>query len=77
MPKFNNIEHCKEKLIDISLTYAPNTTKLKDNLINVCVSIDENDEQKFNDNTFFKLFSYNEYINDIYKTNKEAHFKNI
>ena len=77
LPKFNNIENCKEKLIDISLTYAPKTTKLKDSLINVCVSIDENDEQKFNDNTFFKLFSYNEYINDIYKTNKEAHFKNI
>ena len=29
------------------------------------------------ENTFFKLYSYNEYINDIFNTSKYYHFENI
>ena len=43
----------------------------------MCYIIDENDDYKFNENTFFKLFVYNEYLTDIYKTNKEYHFRQI
>ena len=31
----------------------------------------------FNDNTFFISFVYNEYVSDVYNTNKERHFKRI
>ena len=43
----------------------------------MCYIIDENDDYKFNENMFFKLFVYNEYLTDIYKTNKEYHFRQI
>lgn len=67
--EFKNIEECKE--------HYKNKAYIHSSLSNLCFTIDENDELKFNNNTFFKLFSYNEYINDIYKTNKEKHFKQI
>jgi len=47
------------------------------NLTNLCTTIDVNDEMIFNENAFFALFVYNAYLTDIYKTNKEAHFKQI
>ena len=43
----------------------------------MCYIVDENDDYKFNENTYFKLFVYNEYLTDIYKTNKEYHFRQI
>ena len=43
----------------------------------MCYNIDVNDDCKFNENTFFKLFGYNEYLTDVYKTNKEYHFRQI
>ena len=46
-------------------------------LIGISLLIDENDDYKFNENMFFKLFVYNEYLTDIYKTNKEYHFRQI
>ena len=39
--------------------------------------MDEEDEFKFLENNFFKLYSYNEYINDIFNTSKYYHFENI
>jgi hypothetical protein len=48
-----------------------------ENLTNICLSIDENNNTKFNENTFFNLFIYNSYLTDVYKTNKEYHFKEI
>ena len=47
------------------------------NLVNLCLIIDKNDNLSFNETSFFKLFIYNEYLTDIYKTNKEYHFKQI
>ena len=43
----------------------------------MCLIIDKNDNLSFNETSFFKLFIYNEYLIDIYKTNKEYHFKQI
>ena len=43
----------------------------------MCYIIDENDDYQFNENTFFKLFVYNKYLTDIYKTNREYHFRQI
>ena len=69
MPKYVNIEHCEEEYKAIANTHSK--------LCNICCTIDVNDDIKFNDNTFFKLFVYNEYISDIFNTNKEQHFKKI
>ena len=69
-PKFNT-------LLDTHNYYKNiiNATNL--NLLNICVSIDENDEEKINENTFFNLFCYNEFVKDTYKTNKLKHFEDI
>ena len=39
--------------------------------------LNEDNEQIINENTFFKLFVYNEYLIDIYKSNKARHFQEI
>jgi hypothetical protein len=39
------------------------------------MSINENDEIQFVNNTFFKLFCYNEYKNDTLNTNIVAHYE--
>ena len=46
-------------------------------LKNVCLSLDDEDEFRFLENTFFKLYSYNEYVEDIFNTGKYYHFENI
>ena len=46
-------------------------------LTNVCLTLDEEGELKILENTFLKLYSYNEYINDIFNTSKYYHFENI
>jgi len=70
IPKFNT-------LLDTHVYYKNiiNATDL--NLLNICVSIDDNDEEKINENTFFNLFCYDEYVKDTYKTNKLKHFEDI
>ena len=46
--------------------------------VNVCcVNTDENDNNKICKNTFYKLFAYNEFVIDTYKTNTKMHFLNI
>ena len=55
---------------------------LKENLShsilkNVCLSLDDEDEFRFLENTFFKLYFYNEYVDDIFNTGKYYHFENI
>jgi hypothetical protein len=71
---FNNAEY---KHIDECNEHFKNIASIHSTLSNLCITINEDDELKFNDNTFFKLFIYNEYLNDIYNTNKERHFKQI
>jgi hypothetical protein len=44
-------------------------------LNNLCMSINENDEMQIINNTFFKLFCYNEYKNDTLNTNIVAHYE--
>jgi len=42
-----------------------------------CTYLDENDEFKIIENTFFNLFYYNEFVKDIYESNKLKHFELI
>ena len=48
-----------------------------DILNNVCLSLDEDDEYTYLENTFFKLYVYNEYITDVFNRSKYYHFENI
>ena len=44
-------------------------------LITSCTYVDDFDELKFSHNTFFKLFCYNEFVNDVFASNKIKHFE--
>jgi hypothetical protein len=67
--KYNSLEEVKQnykKLISIN-----------HKLNNVCKQFNEKEESYINENMFFDLFCYNEYILDIYNTNKKIHYENI
>ena len=44
-------------------------------LATTCVGIGQDDELTVTRNTFFHLFCHNEYVNDVYATNKVKHFE--
>jgi len=71
MPTFNNLEDTK--------THYKNIVYSHNKLSSLCLKTSEEDpdEYEFNENTFFNIFTYNEYINDIYKTSHKTHFINI
>lgn len=69
-PLYNNLEEVKEKyrnIINIS----------DDQLYNICINTDINYDEQLIENTFFNLFCYNKYVDDIYNTNKLKHFEQI
>jgi hypothetical protein len=68
--QFCNVEDVEKHYSEI---LNINSTALKD----VCVTVDENDQQKVIQNTFFKLFCYNEYVKDVYKSNIKIHFEQL
>jgi hypothetical protein len=68
-PKFESLSDCKEFYRNISTTSKE--------LNAVCIYLDENDDDKLIENTFFELFCYNAYMFDIYRTNPTIHFEEI
>ena len=68
-PMYNDYQELVKDYIDMNKTSSI--------LNNICLSIDENDEDKMIENTYFKLYTYNEYLKDCYTSNKNIHFKNI
>lgn len=68
--KFDNIEACENYYKDVDSLTNPKITDM-------CTYINEDDDAKLIENTFFKLFTYNEYVSDIYNSNKLLHFENI
>jgi len=54
-----------------------NLIKQNEKILSLSKSINENDEISIIENTFFKLFCYNEYQNSIFKTGFTEHFENI
>lgn len=57
-------------------THFKNICATHSKLSDICFNIID-DEQIFNENSFFNIFVFNEYITDIFNTNKKQHFKNI
>ena len=68
-PQYKSIDDVYEKYTNIE--------EMSNDLNSVCVSLNENDEETVNKNTYFKIFCYNEYVKDIYSTNKLYHYENI
>jgi hypothetical protein len=68
---FNTLEDTKEHLKNIS-RYEKETILNK-----MCLTFDDENEFIFNENSFFNLYSYNEYIRDSFETNKKRHFYEI
>ena len=69
-PQYKSLEDCKNYYRDVE--------NITDNeLTNMCVTIDENDNEKVVENVFFNLFCYNEYVKDTYNTNKLLHFQEL
>jgi hypothetical protein len=52
-----------------------NNIKQNNILNNICLNIIEDDQIKMSNNTFFKLFCYNEYKTDVLNTNIIAHYE--
>lgn len=50
---------------------------VNDAINNLCKIINEDDEIVFCENSFFKLWTFNEFQNDMYTSNKIAHFEII
>ena len=48
-----------------------------DLLTDMSLYLDEYDHIRISNNSFLKLFCYNEFVKDIYNTNKPAHYENI
>ena len=67
--KFKTLDECTKFYNDISTTSKE--------INEVCLILDETDKEKIEENAFFKLFVYNEYVNDIYSTNKSIHYELI
>lgn len=68
-PIYENLEKCKQ--------YYKNIQYTSQEINEVCVYLDSNDSEAIIENTFFDLFVYNEYVLDLYQTNKTAHYENI
>jgi hypothetical protein len=69
-PKYNSLV----ELENLYISYINTAEQLRE----VCeVLNEETTDININENTFFKLFCYNEYNADIFKTNRLKHFQNI
>ena len=67
--KFNNLDDVKDQYRKMIIQ--------NDILTDMTMYIDEDDQIKMSNNSFFNLFCYNEYVKDTYNTNKLSHYENI
>lgn len=56
-------------------THIINNLDASKEFLNLCTYVDEDDELKIIKNMFYNLYIYNEYVKDIYSTNKTEHYK--
>ena len=65
-----------QELSDVNTHYL-DITKTSNKLFNICGNIDNNDDETINKNSFFNLYCYNEFVADIYNTDKLKHYETI
>ena len=63
------MEQCRKFFVNISIT--------SEEINEVYGQFDKTDNEVVVRNTFFELFTYNEYVADLCQTNKTAHYENI
>jgi hypothetical protein len=72
--------HCTNSKY-LSLEEVKNNYKklieINNNINNICKQFNEKEDTYINENMYFNLFCFNEYILDIYNTNKRLHYENI
>ena len=68
-PKYNSVDEVEQLYSEFIET--------SDKLNKVCKTINMDYEEVIAQNDFFKLYCYNEYTNDIFKTNKTIHYEQI
>ena len=54
-----------------------NMIETNDRLLRISQNINKNDDSEIVKNTYFKLFCYNEFLSNIFKTGFTQHFQNI
>ena len=62
-----------EQLRTLYTSYIKQSEEIKD----VCEILDDDYNVVINEDKFFNLCTYNEYIKDIYRTNRAVHFENV
>ena len=73
---YDTLEEAKQN-IETCASVCKSLASPKGVLGTACTYIDENDELKFVHNTFFNLYCYNEFVKDVYASNKMKHFELI
>lgn len=66
--KYHNIDECKD--------YFKKYITLDNNFNNMCLDINDDNETKINENLFFELYVYNEFVKSIYELDKYRYLKN-
>ena len=67
--KFNSLDEVKDQYNKMIIQ--------NDILTEMSLFVDEDDNIRMSNNSFFNMFCYNEYVKDIFNTNKLAHYENI
>ena len=71
-----NQESQFENLEDVQRSVETSLAVSKD-LAATCTYVDEFDQLQFVHNTFFKMFCYTEFVNDLFSTSKVKHFEHL
>ena len=69
MSRYESLEQVKNEIKQCTLTSKT--------FLTTCTYLDEEDRLQVVENTFFNLFCYNEYVKDLYDSNKLKHFELI
>ena len=64
-------------LDDVKTSYKDIITLHNNVISEVCCHLDENDDEVVIENSFFNLFTYNEYVLDIFRTNLLIHYEKM
>jgi hypothetical protein len=69
LPIYESLDECR--------TINQNLTTTSKEIFEVCSSNNNMDDEIINENTFFDMYIYSEYVADIFNTNKTVHYEKI
>ena len=74
--EIKNQEMNYESLENLEIKFK-SMIETNDRLLRISQNINKNDDSEIVENTYFKLFCYNEFLSNIFKTGFTQHFQNI